>query len=710
MRIAIVRLIASCSLGFFACQRDARTSPQPSLSSTPTQASGAALDDENLWLEDLNGDKSIAWVKEQNLRATSELERDARYPKLKQRFLEILNSKTQIPWPEVYGKQVYNFWQDDKNPRGVWRRTSLEDYKREQPRWETVLDLDVLAAKEKENWVWGDDECFYPKFERCLLQFSRGGGDAVVVREFDVVKKRFVTDGFNVPEAKTSIHWKTLDTVFIATNEGPSSLTDSGYPRIVREWKRGTKLESAPLVFEGTHSDVDVSAMRLFDHGGTRDVVIQRTNFFSAKEMLVRDGKLVPLLVPEDATVDLWGDQALVLLRSDWTVADNTYRAGSLVATSLAGLQAGSPQLQVLFAPSANESLLSTASLKSAVVLNLLRDVKTRQLAWTYAGGKWSQRELTQLGTGHVTVRAIADGERDDFLVDRADFVTPRTLSLGTLNALPEVLKRDPVSFVSEGVVVEQHHAISADGTRVPYFQVGKPTDSPRPTLIYGYGGFEDPQLPHYMSLTGAGWLERGGVFVLANIRGGGEFGPSWHKAAQREQKQRSYDDFIAIAQDLVARQVTTVAKLGIEGGSNGGLLVGAVMTQRPDLFGAVLCQAPLLDMRRYHKLLAGASWMEEYGDPDNPKDWAFISKYSPYQNVSATKKYPRVMFTSALSDDRVHPAHARKMAARMLAQHHDVLYHENLDGGHAGAANNEQWAALEALVFTFLSKQLDLP
>lgn len=709
MRIAIVCLFTLCPLALSSCQKNTRTLPQPSSSSGPTP-SGVTLDDENLWLEELKAEKSIAWVKEQNLRTTSELERDARYPKLKQRFLEILNSKTQIPWPEVYGKHVYNFWQDDKNPRGLWRRTSLLDYRRDQPRWETVLDLDALAAKEKENWVWDDDECFYPKFERCLLQFSRGGGDAVVVREFDVVKKRFVTEGFNVPEAKTSIHWKTLDSVFIATNEGPSSLTDSGYPRIVREWKRGTKRDSATIVFEGTHSDIDVSAMRLFDHGGSRDVVIQRTNFFSAKDMLIENGKLVPLLVPEDSSVELWGDQALVLLRSDWKVSENTYRAGSFVATSLANLQAGNPQLQVLFAPSANESLLSTASLKSAVVLNLLRDVKTRQLAWTYTGGKWSQRELTQLGTGHVTVRAIADGERDDFLVDRADFVTPLTLSLGTLNAPPEVLKRAPVAFAAEGVVVEQHHAVSADGTRVPYFQVGKPADSPRPTLIYGYGGFEEAELPHYMSITGAGWLERGGVFVLANIRGGGEFGPSWHKAAQREHKQRSYDDFIAIAQDLVARQVTTVAKLGIEGGSNGGLLVGAVMTQRPDLFGAVLCQSPLLDMRRFHKLLAGASWMEEYGDPDNPNDWAFISKYSPYQNVSATKKYPRVMFTSAVSDDRVHPAHARKMAARMLAQHHDVLYHENLDGGHAGAANNEQWAALEALAFTFLSKQLDLP
>ncbi len=713
-----MRALFIASLGFVACTSVQTVTPAPPPAVSPEKPVVAAPppppEDPYLWLEEVDAPRSLEWVKARNEVSTKELEAVPSYVALRDRLKAIYDSKERIPWPEVQAGQLYNLWKDEAHPRGLWRRTSLAEFKKPAPKWETVLDVDALGAAEKQSWVWKGADCLPPKEERCLIELSPGGGDAVVVREFDTVKKAFVENGFSLPLAKTEVTWKDQDTLFVGTDFGPGSLTTSGYPRLVKEWKRGTPLGEAKVLAEGDETDVAISAVHEWDHGKPRDWVVRAKTFFSDETWLVEGGQLVKIDKPDDATVSGWDDQALVQLRSDWVINEKIFKAGSLLVEPLAALKAGKFEFTLLFEPKPNSALVSVTELKSALVIKSLEDVKTVLTVVTRGKKGWDQKRLETQGLTDASVDSYDATSSDDYFFYEAGFASPGALSLGSLSKPKrEVLKSMPSFFKTDGLEVTQHFATSKDGTKVPYFLVAKKglvLDGSAPTLLEGYGGFEVSLSPEYDPATGAGWIERGGVYALANIRGGGEYGPAWHQAALREKRQAAYDDFAAIAEDLIARKVTSAPKLGILGGSNGGLLTGVMLTQRPELFGAIVCLVPLLDMKRYHLLLAGASWMEEYGDPSKPEDWKHLSAFSPYQNVKPGTKYPRTFFATSTRDDRVHPGHARKMVARLLEYGVDLLYFENTEGGHAGAADAGQRARLNAMAFTFLGKQLGLP
>ena len=678
-------------------------------------------DDPHLWLEEVMGDKALAWVRERNAESANVLTARAEYAPIKQQMLDVLNAKDRIPAVARRGAFLYNLWQDEKNKRGLWRRTTLAEYRQPQPAWETVIDLDALAAAEGENWVWGGATCLGPHYRHCLVSLSRGGADAKVVREFDTVKKQFVKDGFALPEAKSDLDWIDENTVYVGTDFGPGSLTTSGYPRVVKRWSRGTPLSEAATVYEGLDTDVAAGVTVDTTPGFERTWFSRSTDFFHRKVSMLQGGKLVPLDVPDDASFSFMRDSLLLRLRSDLKVGGVTFPAGSLLQSDAAAYLRGERRLTPLFTPTATRSLSSYTTTRDHVIVNVMDNVVSKLALWQKKGAAFERRDINAPGTpgapGALSVASLHDPEvandplADSFLVTYTDFLTPESLYLGSsLTPGYEKLKSRPAQFDAEGMRAEQRFATSKDGTRVPYFVVwpkGAKADGSNPTVLYGYGGFEVSLNPWYSAGFGRAWESRGGVLVIANIRGGGEFGPTWHRAAMKENKQRSYDDFIAVAEDLVAQKITSPRHLGIMGGSNGGLLVGVAFTQRPELFNAVVCQVPLLDMRRYNQLLAGASWMGEYGNPALPAEWAYIGKYSPYQNVKPGVKYPKVFFDTSTRDDRVHPGHARKMVARMRAQGHEVLYFENIEGGHGGAADNEQRAHWQALEYSYLWQQL---
>lgn len=673
-----------------------------------------AVEDPYLWLEDVGGDKQLGWVKERNAKTKAELEAAPGFTALRDRLRKIYDSKDKIPYPSVMGTYVYNFWQDETHPQGIYRRTSLAEFKKTAPAWETVLDIDALGKAENEKWVWHGANCLFPKYERCLVSLSRGGADASVVREFDMVKKEFIKDGFTLPEAKSTVGWKDQDTLYVGTDFGPGSMTDSGYARIVKEWKRGTKLTEAKTLFEAKQTDMVARAYRVHDHGATYDLVTRNPSFFT-EDVFLRDGdKLEKIDKPDDADVGIWDGQILVQLRKAWTIGAKTWPSGALLAMPLKDFRAGKREFHVLFEPKPNTSLDDYSTTKSHIITVELEDVKSSVFVHTRTKDGFKREKLEMGSMGSASAWAYDRHTSDDYWLMEDGFLNPQALSLGTLGKkdAAKLVKKNPDFYNASGLEVSQHFVTSKDGTKVPYFQISKknlPLDGTAPTVMLGYGGFEISMKPMYIAKTGAAWLERGGVFIEANIRGGGEYGPQWHDAALKGKRQNAYDDFIAIAEDLIKRKVTSTPKLGIIGGSNGGLLMGVMLTQRPDLFGAIVCQVPLLDMKRYHKLLAGASWMEEYGDPDKPEEWAWLEKFSPYQNAKKGAKYPRTLFTTSTRDDRVHPGHARKMVARLLEQGHDLLYYENIEGGHGGAANNEQRAYMDSLAYTFFANQLGL-
>ncbi len=680
--------------------------------SAPFAAAGDEPEDAYLWLEEVTGEKPLAWVKERNAESTGEFTHSDQFRALDRRLLEILDSDARIPMISKHGSFYYNFWRDARNRRGIWRRTTLEEFRKAKPAWEVVLDLDSLAKQEKENWVWRGAQFLRPENQLVLISLSRGGADASVIREFDVAAKAFVADGYKLPEAKSQLGWRGHDSVFVGTNFGPGSLTTSGYPRLVKEWKRGTPLESAALVFEGKTTDMSVAASRDLTPGFERDLVSRRPTFWTSEYFLRRDLKLIPIAKPDDALVYLHREWILIRLRSDWTVGGKTYRAGGLIVAPLEAFLNGDRTFDVLFEPTERKSLAAISPTRHHILLTELDNVRSRVYVLTHKAGRWNREPLPGLPEfTHATVRAVDALDSDDYFLETTDFLTPTTLAIGTAGAgPPQALKQLPVYFDAKGLTVAQHEATSQDGTRVPYFEIGPRNlalDGGNPTLLYGYGGFEIPMLPAYRPTIGAAWLEKGGVYVVANIRGGGEFGPKWHQAALKADRHRAYDDFIAVAEDLIRRKVTSPARLGTEGRSNGGLLMGNMLTRRPDLFGAIVCGSPLLDMKRYNHLLAGASWMGEYGNPDVPEEWAYIQTFSPYHNVKKSVKYPRTLITTSTRDDRVHPGHARKMVARMREQGHDVVYYENIEGGHSAAADNKQAAFMDALAFTFMWQDL---
>ena len=688
------------------------------------------------WLEEVEGEDALAWVRARNDEAMAAIGGDPGFAARQAAIREVLDSEDRIPEVTRIGEWYYNFWRDAGHERGLWRRTTLESYRTAQPDWETVLDLDALTVAESTNWVWHGATVLRPApgqpWRRALVSLSEGGSDADVTREFDLVEKRFVPaeeGGFWRPAAKGELAWADADTVFVATDFGPGSTTASGYPRTVRLWRRGTPLEESEPIFEGDQSDVAVGGFRLQVPGFERDLIYRSPTFFTSELYLITGlgtpgQRLVLIDVPDSAEAGFYREWLHVELREDWTVAGTTWPAGSLLVIRADDFLAGSRDFTALFTPTPTTSLVGLAWTRHHGVLNVLDDVKNRLTVVTppAADGDW--RHSSFAGPDgqvlSIEVSAVDPAESDDLWLVTTGYLTPSTLSLARATGPDEPptpaepLKSAPAFFDASGLLAEQRFATSADGTRVPYFVVGRadqlhpgPDAEPAPALLYGYGGFEVSLTPGYSGAVGRAWLAEGGVYAVANIRGGGEYGPGWHQAALLANRHRAYEDFAAVARDLVAGGITSHARLGAQGGSNGGLLAGNMLTQYPDLFGAVVVQVPLLDMRRYSHLLAGASWMAEYGDPDDPEQWEFIRTFSPYHLFDPARAYPPVLFTTSTRDDRVHPGHARKLAALMLSAGRDVSYYENIEGGHGGASTNAQAARMAALAWTFLHQRL---
>lgn len=684
-------------------------------SSVNDPAGNGPIDDPYLWLEEVLDEQALDWVRERNARTKEEFATPERFQALQSSLRAMLDTDDRIPAPGRRGQYLYNFWRDAEHVRGIWRRTSMAEYRKSEPNWDVIIDVDALAEAEGENWVWGGATVFRPSQERALVSLSRGGADASVVREFDMTARTFLAPdapdhGFYLPEAKSSIGWIDIDTVYVGTDFGPGSLTESGYPRIAKRWQRGTTLDAAETVFEGDPADISVGAGYDRTPGYERHYVSRSTDFFNHESALLHpDGHLQPIETPSDASESWYKNWLLVRTKSSWQVGEDTYPSGTLLATNFDEFLSGERRFEVLFAPDAHTSLYQYGWTEHHLILVTLSDVQTKLAVLTPGADGWARSELSEAPPMATTTVANLDPleSGDDYMMTTSGFTFPTTLLAGTLGAELELLKQEPSHFDADGLIVEQFFATSLDGTQVPYFVVRKPGAS-GPTLLGGYGGFEVSRTPGYNAGNGIGWLSSGGISVTANIRGGGEYGPQWHTQAQKAGRHKVGEDFAAVAQDLVTRGITTPAQLGAVGGSNGGLLMGIMLTKYPELFGALVCQVPLLDMSRYHKLLAGASWVAEYGDPDNPDEWAFIKEYSPYQNVSKSAAYPPILLTTSTRDDRVHPGHARKMAARLEEYGHNVWYYENIEGGHGGASDNAQAAFQGALIYEFLWTQLD--
>jgi prolyl oligopeptidase len=678
---------------------------------TGTQA--AASDDPYLWLEATHGARAMDWVKQQNAITEKAFASSPEFTRTFDQVLEVLDSDARIPYVSRMGDYLYNFWKDKAHPRGVWRRTTLAEYRKAEPKWETVLDIDALNKAEGKRWVFKGSDCLKPAYDRCLLSLSPDGGDAVEVREFDIPSKSFVKGGFRLPVAKTQVGWIDQDHIYVGTDFGPGSMTRSSYPRIAKEWTRGTPLSAAATVYEGKPDDLAVSAYHDRTPGFERDFVQVATDFFHSKTFLRKGGKLVQLDVPSDASADAHREWLLVTLRSPWTVGGTTYPNGALIAMKFDDFMAGKRTFTVLFKPDPHTALSNYAWTRHHLILDELHDVQSKLEVLTPQAGEWKREAMP--GAPAMSTVAVVDTDPDhgdEYWLTATGFLTPPTLERGVLGQeKAETIKHEPAFFDASKFTVSQHFATSQDGTRVPYFEIapkGIRLDGSHPTLLYGYGGFEVSLEPYYSGSIGRAWLERGGVYVIANIRGGGEYGPAWHQAALQANRPKAYQDFAAVAEDLVKRGVTSAKHLGAEGGSNGGLLMGNMLTQYPQLFGAIACEVPLLDMKRYTHLSAGASWIAEYGNPDDPKQWAFIKTFSPYQNVKRGEAYPPVLFYTTTSDDRVGPAQARKMAAKMEGMGiPNVWFYENLEGGHGAGADNRQSAHMHAMVYDFLWNKL---
>ncbi len=695
-------LLFALLLVITACSSAKKTTSLPS----PT--------DEFMWLEEVQGEKPLAWVKERNLETQKAIASRPNFKRNEALIKKILLAKDRLPSITQMGNYFYNFWQDDAHVRGLWRRTTLNEYKKKSPKWETVLDVDQLAKKEKENWVFKRSQCLKPDYEHCMIVLSRGGKDNSVAREFNTIKKNFIADGFSTPEARNDLTWLDENTLIIASDFGPGTLSKSGYPLMAKIWKRGQALNDAKTLLQGEPGDMAVGTSSWHTPTGVKTIVARSLNFYEEEDFeITPELTLKKIEKPLDAQLTAWlGGQFILQLRSDWNVRGQVYKAGSLVSLPL--FENGQPKL--IFAPNEKQSIAGIDQTKDSLIVTYLDSVQGKLARAHLKGDEWAMEALPFPEKGELDLRS-ADPFGDLVIVGFENFLTPSSLIAAHVgldkkveNIKPEVLKALPTRFDATPLQVEQLWTISRDGTQVPYFLIRRKDmkfDGNNAALIYGYGGFEISQNPYYPSVTGKMWLEKGGVYVIANIRGGGEFGPQWHKAALKENRQKAFDDFISVAEDLVRRKISNPRKMAISGGSNGGLLVGAVYVQRPDLFRAVICKVPLLDMVRYNQLLAGSSWEAEYGNPADPAMLNAILKYSPYQNLKPDVKYPEVFFITSTMDDRVHPGHARKMVAKMKAQNHPFLYFENTEGGHSAAANIQQRVKSNALEFTFLQDRL---
>jgi prolyl oligopeptidase len=659
-----------------------------------------------LWLEEIDSPKAMEWVKAQDTITVNALKEFPEFQNLYENNLKILNSKERIAYPSIIGKYIYNFWQDSANERGLWRRTSLESYLSASPDWETVLDIDSLSKADGVQWVYKGADYLYPEFNLCLLNLSRGGSDATVVKEFDLRTKKFVKGGFDLPEAKQSVGWIDKDHLFVGTDFGKGSMTTSGYPRIVKEWTRDTPLSDAKTIFAGDSTDVSVGGYEINTPERSYQIIYRGITFYTSHIYTMVNGSLVKLDLPLDIQFDgIFKNQMLFELKSNWRVGGKLYHQGDLISIDYDKFLKGNRDFSLIYRPGPRESIGSVVNTKDFLLVGKLNNVRSELFKYFLTGNKWTGEKINAPDYGTIGVVATSDFS-DRFFFTYTNFLNPSTLYLYEENKTIKKVKILPQFFDADKFEVKQHEAVSKDGTKIPYFIVfGKNINynGKNPTLQYAYGGFEISMRPSYSATIGTEWLNRGGVYVLANIRGGGEFGPKWHLAAIKQNRQKAYDDMIAVSEDLIKRKVTSPKHLGVMGGSNGGLLVGVMLTERPDLYNAVVCQSPLLDMKRFNKLLAGASWMGEYGNPDNPEDWAYIKKYSPYQNVFKDKTYPPVLFTTSTRDDRVHPGHARKMAAKMESFGDPVYFYEYTEGGHSAGVTNKEVAFESALTFSFL-------
>ena len=645
-------------------------------------------DSSYLWLEEVQGKESLAWVKKQNNAAFAQLKNNKYYDESYQQNITALDSTDRIAYATQYGDYLYNFWTDKEHQRGIYRRTTLAQYQTDSPQWETILDIDALAKKDGKSWVYKGMQCLYPDYDRCLVKLSPGGSDAVEVREFEISSKSFIKDGFRLPAAKNSISWIDKDTVFVGTDFGPGSMTDSGYAAVIKKWRRGTPLSSAQTIYHAPSLSVAASGYVMQDSEYRLEMIYDATSFYSSKIFVLQGDKKIALAIPKDAAISAFlNNELFIELKSAWHINGQTFEQGSVIYAPIDDILQDKARFRTLISASDSLSISSISTTKSALLVSVLDNVKSKVLRFTHQNGMWQSKQVDIDDTGSVSVFNTNEST-DDFFLNYTSFLKPSTLyKVNGDNGKLTLLKSQKAQFNSDNLVIKQYWATSKDGTKVPYFAVMQKNiklDGNNPTLLYGYGGFEVSLKPSYSSILGINWLEKGGVYILSNIRGGGEFGPRWHQAALKTNRHKAYEDFEAIAQDLIARKITSPKHLGIQGGSNGGLLMGAAFTRRPDLYNAVVCQVPLLDMKRYTKLLAGASWSAEYGDPDDAAMWDYIKTYSPFHNLNASTDYPKVFFTTSTKDDRVHPAHARKMVARMQDLGHEVYYYENMEGGHA--------------------------
>ncbi|MCK8523099.1 prolyl oligopeptidase family serine peptidase [Aquimarina sp. D1M17] len=670
-----------------------------------------AQEDKYLWLEEIDDDKALEFVDNENKKTVARLTATPFYQDIYTKSLDIFNATDRIAYPTTYGDYIYNFWKDKDHVRGIWRRTPKAEYVNGNPKWETILDIDALSKKDGKKWVYKGVSGLYPNYDRFLVRLSDGGGDAVIIKEFDVTKKQFIEDGFYIPESKGGASYVDLNTLLISSDFGEGTMTPSGYPNQVKLWKRDTPIENAKLIHEGDIQDTG-SFGSIYRDNDKEYIVVYRAKTFYTQEMKVwHENKFVSLDIPEDASLSgILNDQAILDLKSDWTINGKTYKQGAIISLNFSDLIQGKHNVHFIYQPDEKSSVYGISATKNTLLLNILKDVACELFIYKFDGKSWNNEKVKAPELGRLSVVAT-DQNTDDYFFQFENFLTPETVYYGNAQSNSfKPFKSLPSYFDSDKFQVQQFKVNSKDGTAIPYFVVSPKNityNGKNPTLISAYGGFESSSLPFYSGSYGASLLENGVVFVVANIRGGGEYGPKWHQAGLKEKRQNVYDDFHAVAEDLIARKITAPKHLGIRGGSNGGLLVGVAFTQRPDLYNAVLCQVPLLDMKRYNKLLAGASWVGEYGNPDIPEEWAYIKKYSPYHNLKPNTKYPEVFFYTSTRDDRVHPGHARKMAAKMKDMGYSIFYYENTEGGHAGSSTNEQRAKSTALSFSYLLMKL---
>ena len=720
-RLAPLSLI----LVFAACATPPRaeapaTSPAPStqpasMSQTATEPvpppAAAPAEDPYLWLEEVEGERAMAWVKEHNAKTLGTLQGDARFERLQSEALRILEATDRIAAPGFRGRTIYNFWQDKDHVRGLLRRTTLASYRTATPKWETVLDVDALSKSENANWVYRGANCLAPEERYCLISLSNGGKDATEMREFDLVTKEFVPNGFKLPESKGGATWVDRNTLLVSRNFGDSTVTKSGYPFTTRRLTRGGTLEAAPEIFRGKPEDVSAGAFVLRDADGK----IQGTfgnrgvTFYEGETWLLDGAEPVKLPFPVKSSIQaLVDDQLVFTTEIDW----NEFKVGDLLAYDLSELKANpaSAKAYLILRPGPREAIEGVTSTRNRLVVALYENVKGAVYVYDHNAGKWTRTKLA-LPEASTIGLGSSSNLNDQIFITVSNYVTPNSLWLADASTgKVEKLKSIPERFDASKLTVDQHEATSADGTKIPYFVVRPKSmalDGNNPTLLYGYGGYQVSLLPSYPATIGKLWLEDGGVYVVANTRGGGEFGPSWHQAALGANRQRAHEDFIAVAQDLITRGITSPRRLGIMGGSQGGLFMGVAMTQHPELFNAAVIQVPLFDMLRFHKLPPGASWMAEYGNPEIPEQRAWIEKYSPYQAIKPGQKYPEAFIHTSTKDDRVHPGHARKAVARLEELGYPVLFYENTDGGHSAAAILKESAKRLALEYTYVTRKL---